>query len=1070
MKSLGKGLILMLAVMLLLQSAYLPVHKIAFGSSNMDFVIENFNVRSSAGTSIVYPGSGRVNLKFEASYRNSTSARNVFGWLKLDVEGIGFSVGSGACSPARLLNGSIAEEVSLGMVVTFEYLLDISATVKPDTYTLELNITYLKGGSFTFEVYPVNLTVKPYPPVSFRVVSAYFSPAAYPGCVDTNLYAVLENNGSTINSAYFNVTFPEGFNVRSPRAVVGRVEKGDQFTLTFTGISIPSNVQGGTWVAAEVYCDCSARTDDGVAYSNSTFLYLPVMVETPPLEEPVMVASVNTLYNGASAWLLPSARDVVLRVYLVNRMPDATLSAMIVNAGLPEKFKVRGVSGTYVNGMAPGGTCFVDLTVDVDSDINVTKRYVGLLNITYLRIVSGASFLMNQTVAFPINVVSPHGFISELAFVEAYWGYPDPAPVYSGSRYAPLTVRLSNIGRYSVLGVVVKASSPQLAPVKDSEACAATLSAGGSCTAVLYFDVNTDSSAVSLSVSVSYIFAEFGANIRVVRDFAAYLPVEGYPASESILSLVNAGWQDDLYVFPKTSNATYQVTLANRAPYSISGLNLKLKLPAGFSSKGKSEASAYVEGPVRSLAAFTASFTLSVGNLPSGKYNANLTVDCIMLSGGPGVRRVQEFKVNISVNDDGSALELVDSRWYEGSVGPNTFGAHLITIVRNVYVDGLRGAVLEIDLPEGMYGSTDNSSRVKATPLSMQFSMPLEPQSLSEILNAFLNVQQAGPTQVYGRGDILTFTVSLNLFNVKLGRYTLNAQLSYIDFWGGSRTLKLSIPVAVLGKAGYIEIALDKSLSVRSRYANTSLTLINHGTSPVYDAYLVVSPVQGAPILIASPMVTYIEKISPGEKCTRPLMLAYNPLGFYLQTGAASYVTYGPVPIMVSVVYRDAAGYYRSFNNSLTVIVEPFIELSLRNIKATGTSLSSTVTGILVNYGSSTAYRVEVEVKIGDAVQSSLIGDVEPGGEVAFRVDLIGYGETAVLTVKYYNIFNERELKESRVNVVRQEEAVTPPAKPEEWPFERWVIVAGVIVFLAIATFMIYKMMKKSRLPVNPEA
>jgi hypothetical protein len=432
---------------------------------------------------------------------------------------------------------------------------------------------------------------------------------------------------------------------------------------------------------------------------------------------------------------------------------------------------------------------------------------------------------------------------------------------------------------------------------------------------------------------------------------------------------------------------------------------------------------------------------------------------------------MENFSVQIGVNDDGSALELLDSRWYEGSVGPNTYGAHLIVLVRNVYVDGLHGAVLELNLPKGIFNSADNSSHVKATPLSVSAQLPqaLQTQNLAEILNAFLSAQQASPTQVYSRGDVLTFMVSLNILDVEIGTYTLNGRISYIDMWGGEREIPLAIQATILGKVDYIEISMDSSLRVRSRYVNTSLTLVNRGSSPIYDAYIVVSPYQGTPILIASPAVNHVEKINPGENCQLPLTLAYNPLGFYSQTGATS-ITYGPVPLMVSIIYRDASGYSHTFNNSITVIVEPFIELVISNIRATGTSASSTVTGIIVNYGSSTSRCVEAELKIGDIAQSSFIGDIDPGSEIAFRVDIDKYNDTALLTIKYLNVFNEQEKKETTVSITLQEETAPPPTQTEQWPIERWIIVAGVIVFLAAATLMIYKMMKKTRFTEKPES
>ncbi|MDW8040408.1 MAG: hypothetical protein RMJ03_03155 [Nitrososphaerota archaeon] len=1056
-----KCLTLMLLFTLIFQSTFAFINR-TYGGRDEDFHIVYVNVRSSADTAEIYPGSRRVNLKIEAVYQNITPARNVVGWLNTSaVPGISFSSGSGSCSPARLLNGSVAENVHLNTYIAFEYLLDISTSVSPKTYNLTLKITHEKGNVQFEEFKNITLRVWDYPPISLRVVDAYFSPASYPGSVDTNLYVILENNGNTISSAYFNLTSLNGFIVKNPRASTGLVNKGDRFTLTFTGISIPKNASFGVYNAT-IYADCSARTEDGVVYVKTANLTIPVRVDAPPPEQPVMIAAVNTLYNGAPAPLLPSARGVVLRVYLVNRLPD-NINTMIVDVKLPEGIKLRAVSGTYINGMASGGTCFVDLTVDVDLNINLAL-HEGKLNITYFKIVSGASFPMNQAVSFPINVESPHGHVPELTLVEAYWGYPDPTPAYSTSRYVPLTLRLVNVGRYPVWGVVVNASSPQLTSIKDSEACAATVASGGSCTAVLHFDVNTTTPTAHVKVFTSYLFTEFGTHIRILRSFTAFLPFESYPASESLLSLVGAGWQNNVNVFPRTSNATYQVTLANRAPYSLGGINLKLKLPSGMTSKGQGEATAYIEGPVRSLATFTASFTISVDNISPGSYNASLTVDCILLSGGPGVRRVEEFKVQITVNNDRSAIELVEARWYEGTVGPYTYGAHLIVMVRNVYVDGLRGAVLELELPKGFRNAVDNSSAVKTPPLSVQLPQQLQALNLAEILNAFLSAQYASPAQTYGRGDILTFMVSLNLFNVEVGGHIINGALSYIDSWGGNRKTPLSFDVAVLGKAGYIEVSVDKTLTVKSRYVNTSLTLVNRGSTSMHDVYIVVSPYQASPILIASPAVNYVQKINPGEECIIPLTMAYNPLGFYAQMGATPYITYGPVPLLVSIFYRDASGYYRTFNNSVTVVVEPFIELAVRSVKATGTNVSSTVTGSIINYGSSTAYRVEVELKIGDTVTSEIIGDIGPGEEVAFRVDINKYNNVAILTVRYYNIFNERETKEMEIAIVKREEAAPPTAKEGEGLIERWIIVAGVIVFLAVSTMLIYRMMKKTRI------
>ncbi|MCX8177170.1 MAG: hypothetical protein N3F10_02585 [Candidatus Bathyarchaeota archaeon] len=892
------------------------------------------------------------------------------------------------------------------------------------------------------------------PNLSFEVWEAYFSPVSYPGAANTNLYIVLNNTGNRITYAVFSIRLPDNFTIRNPKTRAQNIAARERFTLTFSGICIPSNAMGNYPVI--IYVNA---TDGSGQWSQTTF-YTQVSVGAQPLEESIMLATVNTLYEGNPAPLLQYAKNVVLRVYLINKFAES-INAMSIDVTLPSGIYAKAIAGTYVGGMTPGGTCYIDITVD--SGYPSLGRHRGILHITYVKTISSASFMMRQNISFQISVESAHSYIPDISFIEAYWGTPEnPTPAYHTSRYVPLTVKLANNGRYNIHGVVVNVSSKYLKPIKDSEACATVLAPGDSCTAVLYFDINTNALEIPVTINVHYKFTEFGTHLEARRTFNVTLPIEKYPAEESILMLVSAGWQNNVKVFPRTQNATYQVTLANRASCPISGISLELRLPEGLKSKGSDKATAYVEGPIRSLGTFTATFTISIGDVPPGSYAANLTVDCIAASGGPGVRLAEKFNLTISISDDSVALEVVDSRWYEGAVGPDTYGAHLVVLIRNVYVDGLRGAVLELDLPRGICNSADNSNRAKAAPTSVQLPQTIQPQNIMEALSTILSAPQVSPAQVFNRGDTLAFTFTLNIFDASLGQHEAKGKLSYIDAWGGKRETLITVPITILGRAGYVEATIDGSIKVRSRMVNASLTIKNHGTSPIYDAYVAVLPYQGTPILIASPAVNYVEKVDPKGTVKVPITLAYNPLGFYGQIGGATTITYGPVPLMISLVYRDAAGYLRTFNNSVTVVVEPFIELTIRNLRAAGSNTSTTVTGIILNYGSSTAYRAEAEVIMGETVQTSFIGDIDPGSEVAFRVDVDRYNATATLKIKYYNVFNELEAIQMPIKVYLKEEAA-PVIKPEQPQVERWIIVAGVLVFLFCAALIIYRMMKKSR-------
>ncbi|MCX8171961.1 MAG: hypothetical protein N3E47_08430, partial [Candidatus Bathyarchaeota archaeon] len=324
--------------------------------------------RSSSGSTKIYPGSRRVSLRIEAMYTYNKTAFHVYGRLKT-VEGMNFSAGSGAVAQARDLDGSIKSNVEKGEYVVFNYYLDMSKSLRPRVYSLHLNITYRLedtgvDNALRSEAHQIQISISDYPTLSLSVIDTYLSPASYPGSVNTNLYVLMENSGeSSIVSARFNIVLPEGFMISNPRASVGVVNSGERFTVAFPGISAPMNARVGAY-RATIHVDAAMRTDDNVDYESKDTFTVEFKITDPPKESPIMVSSVSVLYQGSPAPLLPSANGVTIRVTLVNRLPDA-VGGMSVTMKPPDGIVVRSVSGTYVNGMAPGGSCFIDVVVDV---------------------------------------------------------------------------------------------------------------------------------------------------------------------------------------------------------------------------------------------------------------------------------------------------------------------------------------------------------------------------------------------------------------------------------------------------------------------------------------------------------------------------------------------------------------------------------------------------------------------------------------------------------------------------------------------------------------------------------
>ncbi len=1033
------------------------------GFPSQSFSIVGVVVRSSSGLPEIYPGSKRVSLRVEAMYVGDESAYSVVGHLA-PPSGIYFSAGSGPSAPARSLDDTMVSRVEKGDHVLFEWYLDISKELRPNTYTLNLNITYRSNNEVLYDVYSIEIEVSGYPGAQLSFVEAYLNPAAYPGSVDTDLYVVLENSGeSSIVSGILTIELPRGFIISNPKASVGAVNSGDRFTVRFSDILVPQDAATGTYDAL-IYADLSMRTRDNVYYNSMAHIPIEFEVTEVLKEDPIIVSSVSVIYQGSPAPLLPSARGMTIRVAFTNRLPE-TVGSIAVVPRPPSGITIRSLSGTYANGIPPGGSCFLDMIVDVDEVIKP-----GLINIpldmSYVRIVSDSSFIGKQSTSVGVVIESPHAYLPELSLISAYWGSPNPSPTYAGSRYTPLTMRLMNGGRYSVTGVSIEASSKYLRPIKSCEALAARLPPGSYSEVTLYFDVGMVPGEIPLNVRIKYIFDEFGAHLKSLREITIYLPVEEYPAAASYLEVVSYGWQNNYNVFPRTENASFQVVIANRAPFSVSGIILYLNLPENISSKGERTAKAYIDGPVRSLSTFTASFPITVGEVKPGRYKAELVADFILQSGGPGIRCIEKFDIEVGVNDDREAVEFINAGWYEGSVGPNTYGAQLIVCIRNNLIDAMRGAILEISLPRGFINAVDNSSLVRVPPsiIAQLPALPqLQPQEIGALIREYLRIyqtSQGGQVQAYSKGDILTFVISLHILGVDLGIHRFEGNLSYIDQWGTRRSVRLMIPVAVLGRTEYVGVKMNSSIIVRSRFTETILTIENYGTAPLYDVYLIVSPYQGMPLLIVSPSVTHIEKVDAGKKIDVPLTLAYNPFGYMTQAGGTTVITYGPVPLIASIIYRDASGAIKRFNNTVTVIVEPFIDLLVRDVRATGKHSSLTISGVITNLGSAIAYRVKATFSIRNVSAWTLIGDIAPAEEMAFRIEVPGYGEAGVLTIEYYDAFNQRLSKEITVRVELQPETPVTPPQERSLGIETWIVVGAVIAFLVIAFILIYRVLR----------
>ena len=775
------------------------------------------------------------------------------------------------------------------------------------------------------------------------------------------------------------------------------------------------------------------------------------------------ITSLHTSLRGVYAPLLPSARGITISIDLANA--KSTQVAWVKPEVIaPAELRINDVSGTCANGVAAGGTCSVDLDVDVSP--NATAKNVEiLLNLTYA-VRSGSTLsLFAERHRVTVPIASYKYYRPSIAIASVYWGTQTPSRALVGQRNVALTVTLSNLGYYPVEAVVIKVSplNTSVMMVKSSEVCSMQLASGASCSATLYADLGYvgRGGMIIFSVVTEYLFTEFGTAISDSEQFTVSLPVEE-PASGRGLELVDASWNNNWPVYPDTENATLVITLANRWPYRVSGIDIDLLLPQGFYTKWGNTAKAYVAGPINSLQQFTVQLQLSVGNIKPGRYAAKLLAKYVVETGTPNTLVEDELNISLVINDLNNSVGVVNVYWVGGSPQPPEYGALLMVVVRDNYNPSMKGVVMEVELPPGIVSADTNTSITRvpasATNILQQIQVAkMTPVQVTQLLSSMLAQQVQTPTEGFSYGDLMYFYLRLNIVTNRTGAFKANAIINFVDQWNNIRRLPISFEIDVLGSAKIVDVVAPTSIAVKRGVASVSIGLINRGSAPLYNVYVYLVPY--AAMLIPQQAVKYVDVLNPYMLTNISFTLVYNP--FAVSMGATqTYLRYMSVPFSLSIVYRDVYGDLQVFNTSLAFILEPFIELMLIETKASAEGSTITVSGTVANYGIASARSVVIKAMYGSIGQETLIGDVDPASQSSFRLDMNVNSVTSnvvVLQLIYRDDYGRvNTLNYTIPLAIRQIESSTT-APQQVVTYNNTIIIGLVAAFLIVIGIILYR-------------
>ncbi len=974
-----------------------------------------------------------------------------------------------------LLQGG-GESIITNLAVNEEAVLTYSGitidySANPGQYTATLDVKCRVsgyGGAVSYYNFTVDfpLTIASPQDAGVEIVKTSWrswDERGYPGAQKAYLDIVIQNMGAyTLSNLVIHLYLPEGFIAPTGSSVLttvftGNLGHGDTASLSIGPIQIDEDVSPGVYVA-NLTIEGMGSIGGMTILVNKT-LEIPLYVQE--YNAMIDIISVEWSYNGEPAICLPNAKNLHLIVTLVNRA-GSTLAAIKPEIELPEGFILRSVSGDLER-VQPASIFRIILTLDTTSDLDA-GIHNAQLTLKFSVEPEGQLSTASYTIPIALRSSSPTGIDTSLSIIGAYWGTTSPQEVYPGAKLVPLTIYVVNKGHYDARSIYSRfVEGYGFSAVSNGVAEAPVLTSGSRTTITMYFNIdkNLTGGRYTLRLRLGYIISVYGAILSKSRDYLIGINVSNPPASSGYLEIIGARWANNYPVYPGTSDATLRLTIANNAPYPVSGINISIIAPPGIALANQGSNYTYISGPVPKWQTFTTDLHLEVSDtVTPGSYNVLVVLEYTLESGGGGIRLIEEKPIEIKIEPVPEPA-FIGSYWYKYSPGPGSAGAVLLAVYRNLEIPVMRSLVAQVYLPGGFVLTTTGCTEGNVTPI---VSSSL--QQLGEFLASQHIPIQGGVQAQAGEGDFIIIPVSLIIgSNVSTGEYDFHVKLYFIDQWGDDRSIMLHGRFVLQG-VPRLEIVEEKSrVILGARTTEVSLIIKNTGSGPAYDVYVGIASLSG--LIAFSSSLKHVDTIPPGREV----------IVKWLASASPSLSSSMSVPAMVYLSYSGPAGHRYSINQTAIIYAEGVIELKLSEIEVSPEKVPLNeyfdVSATLINTGTETARNVEIYIRENPYIKTisesySFIGDIDPGTMIPVTLRGVASNQSGVvgldIVVVYHNAFNEEFNITTRINITITT-STGEESSSESHGIESYkLLTAGIItVFLAISLFVIYKLYQKSK-------
>ncbi|WP_425358434.1 hypothetical protein [Desulfurococcus mucosus] len=1007
-----------------------------------------------------YAGSNPVSLYVKLVNKGNSSVTSMD--LTLELPGDYFT--------PREVNSSYTGNIDYGDTASIVFSnIQIKPYTPPGVYTAVLKVsaglstsdgvTYRESAELSFQI-----GVDAPPQVDLRVLD-YSLTAQYPlpGLNNTGIRLMLQSlEPGAVRILYLRTELVNAAAGNGTSTIVqgveGTVSYMDVVELRVTGLNIASNADT---VEARVEIACMVNRDQ--SWYPATYVARLAI----PLQDlsRARIAVSNVSWTSIEAY--PGSTGLGLTVTLLNsegftiRDADAVLE-------LPAVFRPREVfsRNIVVNQYSLTEVVFNNIDVAPDAAPGVYAATMTLKG--FLSNSDGSVRYIELSFTIALRVSST-GSVEEwkprLVLVNYYWGEGTPIYVYPGNPRAGLTVEVANTGVYQASNVILELNAPgDLIPLTGNATCTAALAPGATCTAVFYLNLSRAQPGLkTFNVTARFIVNAFNTRLQLNESMSFTLILPSYGAGGGV-TVASSGWSAGNPVYPGEKGAVYTVTLANLEPYPVYSMWVSVETPSCIVLHEGSSRTVYVSGPLNSLQTTTVSYVVDALCGVPGSYTGYLYVDYYVQYAGGGYRRSFREPVAFVVSEPGNTVEVVKTGWVGSAPMEEGRGLSYMVVVRNNGFPSLSNPVLTLYLPPGFLDASSNTGIAVATPTatipSQQLSLPIQGIDVSTLLQVAQGQRSTGAQ----RGDLMVFIVRLHVLNASAGVYSVPFTLSFTDHWGYVYSVNSTLQLQLDYQPPLLTV---RPVSPLIYFTNGSSMLevevVNEYNASVYNVYVALIPASNN--VIPQGAVKYIESL-PGNSAARlRYEVVYNPVSLSIGGGVSA--SPSSAVFTVSLFYRDAYGYTRSLNTTLSAIVKPFISLELTpdtTAKYVGGRLS--INGIVLNKGLAQARSLLVKAYYGGSSGYSFIGDVDPSSQTPFRIDLYParYLENCTVVLEFRDEYNTLYTLSYTIPVQYIEQTVTV-TQPQAGGLSEYyiVIVVAVVVFLAAVFYMLHKYVSRHR-------